>query len=67
VTVGVSRKSFISKTRGLEDSDRLQPSLAMALFTAMKGASILRVHDVAQTREQFKMLTAVTEKTRSLS
>jgi len=66
LTVGVSRKSFIAKTPGLENSDRLQPSLAMGLFSVIKGASIVRVHDVAETREQFRILTAVAEKSREI-
>lgn len=59
ILVGASRKSFIPKTAGLEDSDRLIPSVAVALYAALKGASILRVHDVSQTREAVAMITAI--------
>jgi dihydropteroate synthase len=61
ILVGASRKSFISKTEGLADSDRLIPSVAVALYAALKGASILRVHDVAETREAVAMITAIRE------
>jgi dihydropteroate synthase len=59
ILVGASRKSFISKTQGLEASDRLIPSVAVALYAALKGASILRVHDVAETREAMAMVGAI--------
>ncbi|MBW8889228.1 MAG: dihydropteroate synthase [Fibrobacteres bacterium] len=59
IMIGASRKSFIGKTEGLADSDRLIPSVAVALFAALKGASILRVHDVGETREALAMIAAV--------
>lgn len=59
ILMGMSRKSFIQKTDGLEHSDRLQPSVALAVFAALKGASILRVHDVAETHEALRMVAAV--------
>jgi dihydropteroate synthase len=62
--LGLSRKSFIGMTRGLENSDRLQPSVAAALFAALKGASILRVHDVRETWEQFQLIHAILGETR---
>jgi dihydropteroate synthase len=61
ILLGHSRKSFIGKTPGLEASDRLQPSVAVALYAALKGASILRVHDVGATREALRMVEAVRE------
>jgi dihydropteroate synthase len=59
ILLGASRKSFIGKTPGLEGSDRLIPSVAVASYAALKGASILRVHDVGVTREALMMLAAV--------
>ena len=59
ILLGMSRKSFIAKTPGLELSDRLIPSVALAVFAALKGASILRVHDVKETREALRMVEAV--------
>jgi dihydropteroate synthase len=59
ILVGASRKSFIAKTAGLEKSDRLVPSVAAALYAALKGAAILRVHDVAATREALALVEAV--------
>lgn len=59
ILVGASRKSFIAKTPGLEASDRLAPSLAAAVYAALKGASVLRVHDVKETREALAMVDAL--------
>ncbi len=59
ILLGMSRKSFIGKTPGLQDSDRLFPSVALAVFAALKGVSILRVHDVRETREALAMIAAV--------
>ncbi len=51
VLYGVSRKSYIGKTAGLESSDRLIPSVVSAVLLARNGVGVLRVHDVAATRE----------------
>ncbi|MEZ5853584.1 MAG: dihydropteroate synthase [Hyphomicrobiaceae bacterium] len=52
VLVGASRKGFIGALTGAIDSaDRLPGSLAAALAGAAQGAGILRVHDVAATRQ----------------
>jgi dihydropteroate synthase len=59
ILLGMSRKSFIAKTPGLEKSDRLFPSVALAVLAALKGVSILRVHDVRETREALAMVAAV--------
>jgi dihydropteroate synthase len=48
--VGVSRKSFIGAVAGEPDAGRrLGGSLAAGLFAVLRGASILRVHDVRET------------------
>lgn len=52
VLVGASRKSFIGRVAGVPATDdRLPGSLAAALWAAEQGADILRVHDVAETRQ----------------
>ena len=53
---GLSRKSYIGKIPALETSDRLIPSVVSAFITALGGATIVRVHDVASTFESFKLL-----------
>ncbi|MFM7802485.1 MAG: dihydropteroate synthase [Limnohabitans sp.] len=47
--VGWSRKSSLGHVTGLEVSQRLVPSIAAALIALERGASVLRVHDVAHT------------------
>lgn len=61
VLVGVSRKSFIGKLLDREVGDRLTGSLAAALVSVQRGASILRVHDVAAHADALKMWTAIDE------
>ena len=51
VLLGASRKSFIGRLTGAGADDRLPGSIAAALIGASQGAQILRVHDVAATRQ----------------
>jgi dihydropteroate synthase len=52
VLVGFSRKSMIGALTGrAATADRLAGSVAAALWAARHGAAILRVHDVAETRD----------------
>ncbi|HKK30287.1 MAG TPA: dihydropteroate synthase [Alphaproteobacteria bacterium] len=52
VAIGVSRKGSLGYWSGTrQPSERLPASLAAALAAARGGASILRVHDVAETRQ----------------
>jgi dihydropteroate synthase len=58
--VGASRKSFIGHlSRGEDTSRRLPGSLAAALHAAEAGADILRVHDVAETRQALEIWRAL--------
>lgn len=58
--VGLSRKSMIGKLTGREDaSQRASGSVAAALIAAERGASIVRVHDVAATVDAMCILAAV--------
>jgi dihydropteroate synthase len=51
VLLGASRKSFIGHLTGAETEERLPGSLAAALIGTAQGVQILRVHDVAATRQ----------------
>lgn len=53
--VGVSRKSMFGKLLNREVDERLAASLAGACIAAMKGAAILRVHDVRDTADVLKV------------
>ena len=65
VLVGASRKSVVgnvlSQARGEEVpvSDRLAGTLAVHIMAAMKGADIIRVHDVQETFDAVHMIAAV--------
>ena len=48
---GLSRKSTLGKLTGRPVGERLAGSLAMALLALQGGATILRVHDVKETRD----------------
>jgi dihydropteroate synthase len=56
VLLGVSRKSYIAKIKGLENSTRLIPSIVSGVVATQKGIKILRVHDVLETKEALAML-----------
>ncbi|MDH0290189.1 dihydropteroate synthase [Pseudomonas sp. GD04087] len=57
--VGVSRKSMIGRALAREVGGRLYGSLALAALAVAKGASIIRVHDVAETVDVVRMIHAV--------
>jgi dihydropteroate synthase len=59
VMVGLSRKSMLGQLSGRAVGDRLPGSLAAALVAVQRGASVLRVHDVAATRDVLAVLDAV--------
>jgi len=48
---GLSRKSTLQKITGRPVGERLAGSLALALLALQRGATILRVHDVKETRD----------------
>lgn len=57
--IGTSRKSFIQTIDGSAVNQRLGGSLASALYAAKEGAAILRVHDVAETRQALRVWDCV--------
>ncbi len=56
VLIGASRKSLIGRLLGREVDDRLAGSLALAVFSVMRGAHILRVHDVKESCDAIRLL-----------
>jgi dihydropteroate synthase len=56
---GLSRKSTLGKLTGRPVAERLAGSLAMALLALQNGATILRVHDVKETRDVIAVWQAV--------
>ena len=62
VLLGVSRKSMFGKiTPDGGSQDRLAGSLAVASWALLSGVSVLRVHDVLETRRTIETLRAITE------
>lgn len=59
VLVGLSRKSMIGKAIGLPVDKRLHASVALAILAVRTGANVIRLHDVAATREAVRMVEAV--------
>ena len=62
VLMGVSRKRIIGMLTGTTDPrDRLGGSVGAALWCAMNGASIVRVHDVKETKQALQVLHGLAE------
>lgn len=59
IMIGASRKSFIGAVLDLHVEDRLEGSLAAAVWSVINGANILRVHDVAETVRSVKIARAI--------
>jgi dihydropteroate synthase len=57
--VGVSRKSMLGAITGRPVEQRQPASVAAALLAAQKGAKMLRVHDVAATRDALAVWAAI--------
>jgi dihydropteroate synthase len=57
--VGLSRKSVLGQVTGNDVDARLYASIAASVIAAMKGAKILRVHDVKATVEALKVVSAI--------
>jgi len=61
VLIGASRKSFIGKTLGIDINERLEGSLAAAVYAVCNGVSIIRVHDVLQTVRAMTIINKIAE------
>jgi dihydropteroate synthase len=61
ILLGVSRKRFIGTIAKTElPQDRMAGSVAVALAGVAQGVQILRVHDVAETRQALSLWQALT-------
>jgi dihydropteroate synthase len=59
VLVAPSRKDVVGESLGLPPEDRLEGSLVLAALSAMKGAAVVRVHDVRAGARAVRMAEAV--------
>ncbi len=62
ILVGISRKGTIWKTLGITPEKALNGTTVLNTIALMKGASILRVHDVKEAVEAVKLVEALTHK-----
>ncbi len=59
ILVGLSRKSMLGQLLNRGVDERLAGSLALALTAAERGAAIIRVHDVAATKDVLTVRSAL--------
>lgn len=59
VLMGMSRKSYISAVLDIPVEDRLSASIASGAYCVTQGVQILRVHDVPETVQLVKILSAI--------
>lgn len=57
--VGMSRKSMIGQVLNVEPEKRMIGSVSCAVMAAMKGAKIIRVHDVKETFDALRIVQAM--------
>ncbi|MEM3277927.1 MAG: dihydropteroate synthase [Thermoplasmata archaeon] len=60
IVVGTSKKGFIGEITGTPVERRMMGSLATALIAMHNGASVIRAHDVKETKEIIKIFESVT-------
>ena len=56
ILVGISRKGMIYKTLNTDAKNALTGTIAANTIALMKGAQIIRVHDVKETVETIKIV-----------
>jgi dihydropteroate synthase len=61
ILIGTSRKSFIGKITGEDAKNRVDASIATAVYSYLKGASIFRVHDIKQSKNALSVISAIGE------
>lgn len=64
ILVGISRKSMLTKLLDINSSDALNATTALNAYALDRGASILRVHDVAEAVQTVKIHQSITQHVR---
>jgi dihydropteroate synthase len=59
LVVGISRKSFLGKILKVEAQDRLEGTIAAAVVSILRGASLLRVHDIQAVKQAVAVAEAI--------
>lgn len=61
ILAGISRKSMINKVLGTTPDEALNGTTVLNTIALLKGAKILRVHDVKQAKETINLVTKLNE------
>lgn len=59
ILVGISRKSFIGKILNLPPEERIEGTIGSAVLSILRGAHILRVHDVRPVKRAVEVAEAI--------
>jgi dihydropteroate synthase len=59
ILVGLSRKSTLGELTGRDVGERMPASIAAAVIAVIRGATIVRVHDVRETVDALRVAAAV--------
>jgi dihydropteroate synthase len=59
ILLGISRKSFIGKILNLPPQERVAGTIASAVLSILKGAHILRIHDVENVKRAITVAEAI--------
>jgi dihydropteroate synthase len=62
ILVGLSRKSTLGELTGRDVGERMPASIAAAVIAVIKGATIVRVHDVRETVDAVRVAAAVMDR-----
>jgi dihydropteroate synthase len=57
--VALSNKDFVGESLGRPREQRVEASIAAAVYSVMRGARIVRVHNVRETVDAMRMLEAI--------
>lgn len=57
--VGTSRKSFLGRLLQREVWDRLEGTIASVIYTALRGAAMVRVHDVKSAAQAIRLMNTL--------
>ena len=59
VVIGLSRKRFLAQITGRAVNERLAAGLGALAYCLLNGASVIRVHDVKESRDVFSVLKTI--------
>jgi len=58
VVIGTSRKSFLGKLTGKQESERIPGTIATSVLALERGATVFRVHDVSEVADALAVAAA---------